>query len=289
VASDLARLLVIGGDGALGAALAGHFSSAGWQVRATTRRPAQVDASHPFLDLAAPILDLPEAEVVILCAAAARIGDCERDPVETHRINVAGTLAVARDMAGRGAHVVLLSSDKVFDGTRPRRARGDDPCPASEYGRQKAAAEAGVLALGAQGAVLRLSKVLTPGLDLLAGWKRDLRAENPIAPFHDLHLAPVPMDLVACLAAHIVSERAAGIYHCTGAEDRSYAALAHALAASMGADPTLIRPISSQAANLPAAARPRHTTLKMDVEERRWGIAAPEFDGTARHVTSQAA
>jgi dTDP-4-dehydrorhamnose reductase len=132
-----------------------------------------------------------------------------------------------------------------------------------------------------------LSKVLTPGLDLLAGWKRDLCAEKSIAPFHDLHLAPVPMDLVARVAAHIVEDRAAGIYHCTGAEDRSYVALAHALAASMGADPALIRPISGQARNMPAAARPRHTTLAMNVEQQRWGLNAPAFDATVGEVMAE--
>lgn len=183
---------------------------------------------------------------------------------------------------------MLLSSDKVFDGTEPRRDRNDDPCPACEYGRQKAAAEAGVLALGGQGAVLRLSKVLTPDLDLLADWARDLDAQEPITPFHDLYLAPVPMDLVARTTAHIAKDRAMGVYHCTGAADHNYVDLAHALAASLGADPALIQPTSCQAANIPAAARPRHTTLEMAIEEQRWGITAPEFDDTALQVTAQA-
>ncbi len=276
--------LIVGGDSMIGAAMFEYFSAQGWRVQATTRRRDHVDAVHPYLDLSAPSQDLPAADFVILAAAIARIGDCESQPESTRRINVDGTLSVARDLAGQGSHVLLLSSDKVFDGTIPMRRRHDEPCPACAYGEQKAVAEAGVLALGDQGAVLRLSKVLEPGLDLLTGWARDLDAGQPITPFHDLYLAPVRVAMVARIAAHIADERAAGIYHCTGAADHSYVDLARILVAGMDRDPELIQPISCEAANLPAAARPRHTTLEMTVEQARWGLTAPLFEVTANDV-----
>lgn len=244
----------------IGAALSDCFTARDWRVRATTRRLDRVDASHPYLDLADPGQDMPEAELVILAAAVARIGECEADPANTHRINVDGTLAVARHMAGQGSHVLLLSSDKVFDGAIPLRGRHDEVCPACAYGRQKAAAEAGTLALGERGAVLRLSKVLGPGLALLTGWAEDLELGKTITPFDDLYLAPVTVDGVARIAAHIADEGAAGIFHCTGAEDRSYVDLAYILAEKLGCDPALIRPASCAAANISAAARPRYTS-----------------------------
>lgn len=264
----------------IGAALEDYFAGRGWQVWSTTRRHDQVDDRHPYLDLAVPNPELPNADVVILAAAVARISDCETEPDATRQINVDGTLAVAKHMAGQGAHIVLLSSDKVFDGTVPLRDRNDGPCPACEYGRQKAAAEAGILALRDQGAVLRLSKVLEPGLELLAGWCRDLAAGALITPFHDLYLAPVPVALVAEIIGHIADERAGGIYHCTGGEDRSYVDLARILAAEKGHDAALIQPGSCQGTNMPAAARPRHTTLDMSLEQSSWGITAPEFEAT---------
>ena len=268
----------------IGAALADHFKALGWQVQATTRRQDQVDDNHPFLDLASPRLDLPAADVVILAAAVARIGACEKGPVATRRINVDGTLAVAEYMAGQGAHILLLSSDKAFDGTVPLRARTDTPGPACEYGRQKAAAEAGVLALGEQGAVLRLSKVVEPSLELLQDWAKDLAAGQAITPFHDLYLAPVPVELVAEVTTHIAEECAGGIYHCTGGEDRSYVDLARILAMESGYDPALIQPGSCQTADIPAAARPRYTSLEMTLEQSRWGIAAPAFEATALSI-----
>ncbi len=268
----------------IGAALADHFTGRGWQVQSTTRRRDQVDGDHPYLDLAAPQTQLPAADVVILAAAVARIGDCEAEPLATRQINVDGTLAVAKQLAGQGAHILLLSSDKVFDGSVPLRDRNDPVSPACEYGRQKADAEAGILALGDQGAVLRLSKVVEPGLELLAGWARDLAAGQGIKPFHDLYLAPVSVDLVMEVATHIAEARAGGIYHCTGGEDRSYVDLARILAMEAGFDPGLIQPGSCRTANMPAAARPRYTTLEMSLEENRWGITAPAFEATALSI-----
>lgn len=268
----------------IGAALADHFTRLGWRVQVTTRRRDYVDPSHFYLNLADPETELPPADFVILAAAAARIGDCETDPVATRRINVDGALAVARQMAGQGSHVLFLSSDKVFDGTLPQRNRHDALSPACAYGRQKADAEAGILALGEQGAILRLSKVLTPEQALLTGWAEKLAAGEPIAPFHDLYLAPVPVDLAAVVAAHIGEERAAGIYHCTGAEDRTYVDLARILAESMDRSSTLVQATSCQSVNMAAAARPRHTTLEMAVERTRWGLTAPTFEATARRI-----
>ncbi len=283
MASGPASLLIVGGDSSIGRALDGHFSEAGWQVRATTRRPDRVDDDHPYLDLSAPV-ELPYADVVILSAAVARIADCEVAPDATRNTNVDGTLAVARQMAGQGAHIILLSSDKVFDGTKALRNRDDDRCPACEYGRQKSAAESGVLSFVGQGAVLRLSKVVEPGMDLLSGWIRDLGENRPITPFHDLYLAPVLIDLVCQTTERIAEDRSAGIYHCTGAEDRSYVDFAIILTELMDVDHGLVRPTSCDAANMPAAARPRHTTLEMGLEETKWGLTAPEFDAVCRQT-----
>jgi len=184
--------------------------------------------------------------------------------------------------------VLLLSTDKVFDGREAKRDRNAGSCPTCAYGRQKAEAEAGILALGDRGAVLRLSKVLTPGNELLDDWAEALAAGQTIAPFHNLYLAPVTVDLVAELAIWIAGERAGsifgGIFQCAGAEDPNYVDLARILLAVHGGDEDLIQPISCRDTNMPAAAGPRHTSLEMSVEQNLWGIAAPEFGATARAV-----
>src|SRR5690242_1400182 len=78
------RVLVVGADGEIGRALAAHLAAAGAAVAGTTRRrPGAARAGRQFLDLAADPEDwqpLPAVDAAVICAAVARVADCERDP-----------------------------------------------------------------------------------------------------------------------------------------------------------------------------------------------------------------
>lgn len=272
--------LVVGGDGLIGRHLAAHLTGTGWQVTATSRRPGSAAAPLDLAKAAVSPPRLPRAEAVVLVAAIARLADCAAAPRATAQVNVFGTAAVARAAAAAGAFVLLLSSDKVFDGGRARAMRTWPISPATEYGRQKAAAEAAVLALGPQGAVLRLSKIVAPELTLFANWAAALRQGRPIAPYRDMFLAPVPVGVLAQLVAAILGARQAGIHHLSGAEDGSYARAGAALAQALRADPALVVPGEAAPALHPPEALVRHSTLDMSAEFERFAIQPPGFEET---------
>ena len=92
--------------------------------------------------------------------------------------------------------MLFLSTDKVFDGTRPQVPADAAPCPVSEYGRQKAAAEAALverMRQSAPAAILRLAKIVSPGMDLLRQWIANLGAGKPIRAFDDMMMALGPL------------------------------------------------------------------------------------------------
>lgn len=274
-------VLVVGGDGRIGRALGAHLEGLGVDVRSTTRRPELADETRPFLDLADPTASLdalPAAEAVVLTAAVARLGACEDDPAGSARVNVAGTIRVAEAMAARGARILLLSTDKVFDGSRPLRRREDGVSPLTEYGRQKALAEAGIRGLGQQGTILRLSKVMALEEPLVSEWTAALTEGRGISPFTDMYLAPVPLDLVCRTLTKLLATRESGIFHLSGAEDRSYADFAALMADRLGIASDLIRPVAADRDRHPIAARPRHSSLDMSVEATRFGLSQPGFD-----------
>jgi dTDP-4-dehydrorhamnose reductase len=278
--------VLVAGEGLVGNALAGRLAREGAQVIQTSRRADAPDAMVR-LDLAKvndwpdAWPDLPEVDAAVLCAAVARLGDCEADPAGSRLVNVTGTVALAERLAGQGTHVIFLSTDKVYDGTVAMRRRIEPVCPFTEYGRQKALAEEGVLDAGDLTAVLRLSKVLTPDLALLTDWYRRFKDGLPVTPFDNLYLAPVDTDLVASLVIGIIDQKRAGIFHCTGAEDRTYVDLAWRLSTIWQSDPALIEPASSPA---PAAHRSRHTTLDMSLESVLFGIEQPSFEDVVDRV-----
>lgn len=278
--TDAPAILVVGGDSLVGSWLAAYLRARGDRVVETSRRADRVAAGALKLDLAADPASwpaLPPLRGAVLCAAIARLQDCEQDPAGSRQVNVEGVAALAHRLVAAGMPTVFLSTDKVYDGQRPQRRREEPTCPTTEYGRQKAAAEA---AMPAGATVLRLSKVVSPTLELFRGWSRELAAGRPITPFSDLMLAPVPVELVAQTIARLIDERRVGLFHLTGARDVSYVEAARALAARLGSDPVLIQPRSSNVGPPPVP----YTALDMSIERDLWGLAAPDPESTLRQL-----
>ena len=264
------RSALIVGGGLIGGAFAAHLRDHGLTVRQLTCRDLDL-ADDPSC-----WPGLPVADTALLSAAVTSMAACANDPEGSRRVNVAGAVALAERLVGQGTHVTFLSSNQVFDGARPARDRADPPCPISEYGRQKAAAEAALLTLDGDIAVLRLTKVLDPGSGLVADWRGALLAGRSIGPFANFPLAPVSVDFALDLLAAIGRARGRGLYHGSAADDVSYVALGEALARTLGADPSLVRPVTLGTPPAGHEALPRFTSLEMSREAAEFGIAAPD-------------
>lgn len=56
-------------------------------------------------------------DVVLHCAALSNTWYCEQHPDESHRVNVQGTVRIAKACKLTGAKLVFMSSDQVYNGT----------------------------------------------------------------------------------------------------------------------------------------------------------------------------
>jgi dTDP-4-dehydrorhamnose reductase len=82
------------------------------------------------------------AQMVINCAGYTNVDGAEEEPDEALRVNAAGARVVAAAAARRGAGVLYVSTDYVFDGSkRAPYLESDEPRPLSSYGRSKLAGE----------------------------------------------------------------------------------------------------------------------------------------------------
>jgi dTDP-4-dehydrorhamnose reductase len=274
--------LVVGADGMIGGALLRRLRSLGRPALGTSRRhelPGQVR----HLDLAQPpaTWDGPPVSVAYLCAAVARLDACRRDPEGSARVNVEGTCRLAAALAATGAFVVYLSTNQVFDGTVPNRRPEEAPCPQSEYGRQKAAAEQQIARLGTA-AVLRLTKVFGESVPLFAGWAAALRRGERIRPYADMWMAPLPVSCVTTVLQRLGRLGRPGIYHLSGGRDVTYAEAARLAVQLLDADEALIEPVVTRETDPSAEAPPRHTTLDMAGLPQRVGLALPDVYATIR-------
>lgn len=255
-------VLIVGSDGWMGQALARRFREAGARVLRTTRRPDPKDGESSFLDLErdnGAWRPAAAVDAAILCAAVTSLKRCKDDPEATSRINVVQTAGIAATLVAGGSFVVFPSTNLVFDGSAPGPEESAPTCPATEYGRQKAAAERRLLALDSRRvAILRFTKVLGPGLTLFDGWLRSLRAGESIRPFDNFVMAPVSLSLAAETVVRVVEAGTAGILHLSADRDLSYADAARHLAARLSADARLVQPVPAGAE---VEAIPRHTTL----------------------------
>ncbi|MDD5656193.1 MAG: sugar nucleotide-binding protein [Elusimicrobia bacterium] len=273
--SARAPWLIVGSDGLLGRALCARLRAGGRDVIATSRRPG---TGAPFLELGRGVEGWRPprpARVAHLLSAQASLELCRRDPAGTRLVNVEAVCALAESLRRQGCFVVLPSTNLVFDGTRAFARPQDPPRPATEYGRQKAEAERRLLAPGGGAAVVRLGKVLAPGLALWKSWIEALRRGEVIRPFRDMVMAPVTAALAAEVLERVAEAGRAGVFQFCASRDVTYAEAALRLARRLGADPRLVEPVSAQAAGWRDAVA-AHATMDCSRLREEFGVSPPD-------------
>jgi dTDP-4-dehydrorhamnose reductase len=272
--------LIVGANSEIGSATARLIEARGGNVWSTTRRPPS-NPREVKLDFDKPIegFQVPDGvESACIFVAIARLAVCAADPKASAFVNVTQTLALVDWLAARGVYTLFLSTNQVFDGESANMPADAPVSPRSEYGRQKAETERLLRARMVAGApigILRLGKVVSPGMALLSNWKQQLSAGGAIHPFSDMSMAPIPIDVVALAIAGMMEDRVAITAQLSGPRDITYAEAARFLARQIGADPRLVEPVSAREAGMPAGTMPRHTTLDSTYLISKYGLMVP--------------
>jgi dTDP-4-dehydrorhamnose reductase len=277
--------LIVGANSEIGSATARLVRARDGKVMTTTRRRSEVKANSVHLDFEYPIerITIPEGiTAACIFAAVARLAACAADPVGSARVNVERTLALVDRLTARDVYTLFLSTNQVFNGNEPHMPADAPTSPVSEYGRQKAETERALRARMADGApigVLRLAKVVSPGMPLVDAWRRELTAGRSIRAFYDMTIAPVPVDIVAASIACLMEDRPRIVAQLTGPRDLTYVDMGRFVAETIGADPGLVDPVSALDSGLPRGSTPRNTTLDSSYLAGRYGLTVPDaFD-----------
>jgi dTDP-4-dehydrorhamnose reductase len=275
--------LVVGGDCAIGRALAARLRTARLDVATTSRRDGQAGRSREdvhYLDLETlhGAAALPLSLYLVLVAAETRFSACAAEPERTALVNVAAPVALARRAVAAAGRVLYFSSIAVHDGSRDRPSEDEPPSPNSVYGKQKRTAEERLLALGGDIAVLRPSKVIDRGFPLFRTWLDALRRGGEVEAFADMMVAPVGVTLLADAAARLLTAGSAtGIFQLSAAEQVSYADIARHMARRIGAPERLVRPVEAAERSDPTALwLPRFARLGCARLTAAIGVAPPD-------------
>jgi len=91
---------------------------------------------------------------------------CEHDPAAARALNVEAVRSITAAARRRGAWVLSISTDYVFDGTHPPYRTDDAPNPLNAYGHSKLEGERALLETSDDALVLRLPLLYGP----IVGW-----------------------------------------------------------------------------------------------------------------------
>jgi dTDP-4-dehydrorhamnose reductase len=234
-------ILIVGADGMIGSKLGELATRSGIRWRGTSRRVGaqwQLDLKmHP------DSWQIPAStKIAIICAGRAKLEDCEANPDETRAINFTAMLELAGRLKSVGSRVVYLSTNQVFDIDYTALADESTPVsPANEYGRQKAAVEAAILAFSPKNIVIRLTKVLSTDHGILKEWINCIADGQIITAYDNLYCSPILLNDAGRQILDIAMNRNGGIYHLCSSNSISYYQLAKSLLLKMNADLNLIK------------------------------------------------
>jgi len=256
----MSRVLLFGGRGWVGQALAPALRAAGHEVTSPRHDACDIAVAADAERIVAEFR--PDA---IVNAAAANTGTA--DEAVLRSVNVDGARHVAVAARRTGARLVHVSTDLVLDGRSPPYSDDALACPVNAYGRTKAAGEAAVLAACPGAVVVRASHVFDPAKPdpSLAGFIERLRAGEPCRLYVDEIRCPIARPVLAAALTELVSLDVAGTLNVAGTEalsrfDYGTLLLGHFRAANRE------RVERARAADL---AEPRPLDLTLDVSKAR--------------------
>ncbi len=204
-------------------------------------------------------------DVVVHAASMTDVDKCELNKEVAWKINVDGTLNVAKAAEACGAFLLYVSTDYVFDGEKGCYKESDQTSPISYYAYTKLKAEEHIKNTVSKFCIARPSVIYgaTPaaGKVNFALWVLNkLKAKETVKVFVDQWNSPTLNSSLAEMTLEAAERRLAGIYHLSGASRISRFDFALTLAKTFGLDESLLDPTHMKDLTFPAK-RPKDSSL----------------------------
>lgn len=266
------RIAVIGKSGQLARSLA-HVSG----------------PEHELLFLGKEALDVTDAdsvrkglasetfEVLINCSAYTAVDAAEDDKSGATALNVDAVKHLLESCRQKGAFLIHVSTDYVFDGSATRPYSEEDACnPQSVYGHTKRAGEQLVLDSGLPSLVVRTSWLYSPfGKNFYKTIRQRLEARAPLQVVNDQQGVPTSaLDLARALL-HLAEKhtqvRKPELLHVSNTGPSTWYDFAVAIGKALAPDQP-ITPVDSSAFKT-RAKRPAYSVLSTEKLEKEFGYA----------------
>lgn len=284
------KILITGCNGLLGQKLTAKLlTDASIQVIATARKkPATLpDAcAFQFLDITDPlavnrVIEKNQPDVLINTAAATHVDWCEQNPDACRLTNTTAVNYLAEVCFKNNLHLIQLSTDFIFNGTKPMLDETENPDPVNEYGRSKLAAEHVIQNSGVTWCILRTVLVygVVAGMNrpnIVLWVKQSLEEGKNIRVVNDQYRTPTLAEDLATGCYLAALQNAKGVYHISGKDLLTPYDMAVQTADFFGLDKSLIAATDSDTFKQPAR-RPLKTGLSIEKARKELGYEPHSF------------
>ena len=268
------KILVTGANGQLGLDLTDILPESGHEVVPLARKDLDIsdaEAVERTIDEHAP-------ELVVNAAAYTNVDGCETEPDLAYAVNALGPRNLARSCEQRGAELLHVSTNYVFDGYGERPYEPFDlPNPISAYGRTKYAGEEYVKHLSTRWYIIRTAGVYGEGHNFVRTMLRVGRERDSLKVKDDEYGSPTYAKDLAEGVVEIINAGLYGIYHVTNSGSCSWYEFAREIFDLAGVE-VEVTPVPASEYPLPAE-RPANGVLSSPggPELRHWREALAEY------------
>jgi dTDP-4-dehydrorhamnose reductase len=201
-------------------------------------------------------------DVVVNCSAFTDVDGAETREDAALAVNALGVRNLAVACSRAGAHLVHVSTDYVFDGTKPTPYHEWDPTgPTSAYGRTKLAGELELARHATSWTLVRTAWVFgRRGRNFVDTILGRAEAGDPLRVVDDQRGSPTYAPDLAQALVRLGLGRRQGTFHVTNQGACSWYELARAAVAGVGLDPDVVAAMPSSELDRPAP-RPANSVL----------------------------
>ncbi len=208
------------------------------------------------------VLSHTKPDVVIHTAAMTQVDQCETERELCWKANVIGVENLVEACEKNNTHLVHVSTDFIFDGSRGPLDETAIPKPVNFYGESKLAGEQVIQKSKISWAILRTVLVfgVTPDLsrsNIVLWVKKSLEEGKSINVVNDQWRTPTLAEDLAMGCYLAASKKATGIYHISGEEMMTPFDIANQTAEFFKLDKSLIKPADSSTFRQPAMRPPK--------------------------------
>lgn len=226
-------------------------------------------------------------DVVVHLAAYTAVDRAEDDAAACYAVNEEGTASLSIGAHEVGAHLITISTDYVFDGTKGRAyVEGDPTNPLSVYGASKLAGEG---RCAGDDTIVRTSWVMGVRGRNVAHVIAERAASGENVRFVDDQRGTVTAasDLARALVT-MVRERPGGLWHVANVGDATWFDVAAYIGELCGRGADFASPIATtELAPAPRARRPARSDLDTAKFAAAWSALPPWRDAVARLVRAR--